>query len=114
MLTVIEVEINGAKFPVRYDVNAWVEYENIVSKSFTSIFEPMNITNSRALAYVGLKCGHSYHFNKITQFNKSIEEVGEFVPTNKLKEFLPIASQFIVGEKSEQKPVQEGEAKEGE
>lgn len=101
MVQIREIEINGAKYPVRYDVNSLAEYEDLTGKSFITIFQTMDIRGLRALAFVGLKCGHTHHYNKVTQFNKSLIECGEWIPINKLSEFIPIAAEFTIGDKKE-------------
>jgi hypothetical protein len=106
MLSVINLEINGAQYPIRYDVNALSEYEEITGKSFVTIFSEENDMGIRALfalAYVGMKCGHNFQ-NKIIPFSQSREQLGGWIPIKKLKEFIPIACQFVIGERVEDAP----------
>jgi hypothetical protein len=111
MLTTKDIEIHGSKYPVRYDINAFAEYEELTGKSFASILSPMDMKSLRALAFVGLKYGHSHAHNKVTKLDKSIDDIGTWLPINKLTDFRNIATDFIVGEEkkedTESKPAED-------
>lgn len=103
MLTVKQVDINGQTFPVRYDMNALCELEELTGQNTLSGTLTFDMKCLRALAYVGLKHGHKYQHSNITQFAKTIEEVGSWMDVKFLKLFPPILFEFTNGEQ-EKKP----------
>jgi hypothetical protein len=107
MFSVIEIEILGEKYPVRYDVNALGEFELITGENtLDGSIKQFNIRMLHALAYVGLKHGHLYQ-NK-TPFTKSHAELGAWIPTKSLGLFIPIFQKF----NGDDQPVKAGESQE--
>jgi hypothetical protein len=52
---------NGEKYPVRYDVNALCQFEEISGgKTLLSGTVGFDVRCMRALVYVGLVCGHEF------------------------------------------------------
>jgi hypothetical protein len=104
MLTVKEIEVNGQKFPVRYDLNALCELEELTGYNMLDGSMQFNMRSLRGLAYVGLKHGHRYQHNNTSQFTKSLDDVGTWLQPSDLKLFPPILFQFTSGdqEKKEQ------------
>lgn len=102
MLTTVEVEILGQKFPVRYDVNALGELEDLTGQNTLDGSMKFNMKSLHALAYVGLKHGHSYQQNNKSEFSKSLEAVGTWLPIACLKLFPPILFQFTNGDQEAQ------------
>lgn len=107
-MTVQEIEINGTKFPVRYDVNALSEFETITGKNYFDAIQNPDMNTFRGLAYVGLKCGHEFNNQGLVPFNKTLQEVGRWVPTHIAKDFLPIALRFTIGKNLEDTQQKEG------
>lgn len=107
MLTIIEVELKGSKYPVRYTTNALCEFEEITGKNFLQIFKEMDTRCLRALAFTGLRHGHDYHYRNNPPFKLTIAEVGELCGISDLKQFIPIAAQFITGDR---KPEENGQS----
>jgi len=82
MSAVKEIEIDGKKYPVRYDLNAICEFEDLTGKSLLAgdmkegLRDPKAL---RALVFVGLKCGHRYANGKDVKFEMDIEDVGSLL-----------------------------------
>lgn len=74
-----EVEVNGQKYPVRYDMNALCEFEDITGKSLIKGMVDSDVRCIRALVYVGLKCGHDFKQKGVTKFTHSINDVGQML-----------------------------------
>jgi hypothetical protein len=108
------IEINGEKFPIRYDLNALSEFEDLTGKSLIngiSEQEVNSIKMIRALAYVGLKAGHYVEHKGKEKFPFTIEDVGSFFDlrdSSFLEEFNNSKPQV------EQSPKGEGESPVGE
>jgi hypothetical protein len=79
MSAVKQIEVNGQSYPVRYDINALCEFEDITGKSLITGIGETDVRSIRALVYVGLKSGHSFHYKGVTKFTHSIEEVGQWL-----------------------------------
>lgn len=107
MLTVKEVEISSQRFPVRYDINALGELESLTGQNTLNGEMNFDIRCMHALAYVGLKHGHKYQYNNVTQFGKTLEEVGAWLPIKSLKLFPPILFEFTKGDEAEEEEEEE-------
>jgi hypothetical protein len=79
MSAVKHIEVNGQSYPVRYDINALCEFEDITGKSLISGIGETDIRSIRALVFVGLKSGHDFHYKGITKFTHTINEVGQWL-----------------------------------
>lgn len=98
MLPVVEIELNGQKFPVRYDINALGELEHLTGQNTLDGSMKFDIRALHALAYVGLKCGHKFQHRDTSKFDKSLEQLGEWMSISDLKLFPPILVQFTSGD----------------
>jgi hypothetical protein len=113
MITVKQVDINGQLFPVRYDMNALCELEELTGQNTLSGTMTFDMKCLRALAYVGLKHGYKYQNNNTKQFAKTIEDVGSWMDVKFLKLFPPVLFEFTNGEQ-ENKPESEKAQEPGE
>jgi hypothetical protein len=80
-MSVKTIEVNGNKYPIRYDLNALIEFEDITGKSLLngiSEQEVQSIRVLRALAFVGLKSGHYFESQGKDKFPFTIEDVGSW------------------------------------
>jgi hypothetical protein len=77
MSAVKQVEINGKSYPVRYDINALCEFEELTGKSLINGKVEFDLKGIRAMVYVGLKSGHC--FNNKSEFQHTIQEVGSWL-----------------------------------
>lgn len=67
---------NGEKYPVRYDVNALCQFEDLTGgKSLIYGLASFDVRYIRALVYVGLICGHEFDEKKC---KLSINDVGKW------------------------------------
>jgi hypothetical protein len=67
---------NGDKYPVRYDVNALCQFEDLTGgKSLLNGLADFDVRYMRALVYVGLACGHSFEEKA---FKLSMLDVGKW------------------------------------
>lgn len=71
-----EVEINGKKYPVRFDINSLCDFEEITGRSLLTRAVDVDIRFVRALVFVGLKGGCNYEGRK---FDHTIESVGVLI-----------------------------------
>jgi hypothetical protein len=79
MSAVKQIEVNGQLYPVRYDVNALCEFEDITGKSLITGVGETDLRAMRALVYVGLKSGHDFQYKGVTRFTHTISEVGQWL-----------------------------------
>lgn len=79
MSAVKNIEVNGQSYPVRYDMNALCEFEDITGKSLLSGMGEVDMRSLRALIYVGLKSGHNFQSKGVTKFTHSIDDVGQWI-----------------------------------
>jgi hypothetical protein len=113
MLTVKTVDINDQKFPVRYDMNALCELEELTGQNTLNGTMKFDMKCLRALAYVGLKHGHRYQHAGKSDFDKTLEGVGSWMDVKFLKLFPPILFEFTNGDqetKEENKSEEPGES----
>jgi hypothetical protein len=108
MTTVLEIEIDGRKYPVRYDALHFEEVELLMGKSYFDAIQNPSVKLYNALAYTGLKCGHHFKNGKADKFTKTYEEVAQWVPMNTLKEFFKMALKFTIPEESKDDVKSEG------
>lgn len=104
MSAVKQVEIDGKKYPVRYGMNAYCEFEEITGKSLISGFAYMDVRSIRALIYTGLKAGHKFEYDGNKPFDKTIEDVGEMVDlkSNVFKQCMDILHESLGLDKEKQ------------
>jgi len=107
MITVLEVEIDGQKYPVRYDALHFEEVESLVGKSYFDAIQEPSVKLYNALAFTGLKCGHKFRNGKDSKFPKTYQEVAEWIPMPVLKQFFSMALKFTVSEDSLKKEPEE-------
>jgi ABC-type thiamine transport system substrate-binding protein len=75
-----EIEIGGQKRPVKYNINALIEFEELTGIDVVAGLDAKalaKIKNMRALAFVGLKHGHLE--NSKEPFPFSIDDVGKWI-----------------------------------
>lgn len=80
-MAVKSIEVNGQLYPIRYDMNALIEFEDITGKSLLnglSEEEAKSIKVLRALAFVGLKSGHYFEKQGKEKFPHTLEDVGSW------------------------------------
>lgn len=105
------VSFGGKSYPVRYDVNALCDFEDLSGKSLVNGSIDMDIRCLRALVYVGLKCGHNFT-NKTEKFPLSLQDVGEMVSLNDdtMKNFMAVLEDSLGGNKEDsEKSKKQGE-----
>lgn len=104
------VHVNGTEYPVRYDMNALCEFEEITGNSLINGLKAIDIRSIRAIAYVGLACGHSFKHNG-SSFPHSITDVGKWSDLmDKASEFIEVLNESLdVGKKEKNKPEKPGE-----
>jgi hypothetical protein len=78
MSAIKQIKIGERSYPVRYDINALCEFEEITGKSLINGSLDMDLRCLRALMYVGMKCGQSYA-NPLEKFPLSLPQVGAMV-----------------------------------
>ncbi len=74
------IEIGGAMRPVKFTINALMEFEDLTGLDITVAEDRMTIgslRNMRALTFVGLKHGHKKQSAVFPDF--TIEDVGEWL-----------------------------------
>jgi len=75
MQTVKHITVAGVSYPVRYDVNALCEFEELTGMSLLQ--RPrLDMRSMRALVFVGLKSGHQFEEK---EFDKTLEDVGNML-----------------------------------
>jgi hypothetical protein len=80
---IFEIEINGQKFPTRFDVMACMELENITGANTLQNFH----TDMRMLVamwLVGLKHGQKFQSGGTIEFKKNLEDVAGMIPMAQL------------------------------
>jgi hypothetical protein len=77
MSAIKHIKFGGISAPIRFDVNAYCEFEEITKRSLINGFVFMDFSAIRALYYVALKCGFKFENNQ--GYKKTIEEVGECI-----------------------------------
>jgi hypothetical protein len=95
MTTILEAEIDGKKYPVRFDALHFEEVESLIGKSYFDAIQNPSARLYNALAYVGLKCGAKF---KNQKFDKSYEEVAQWIHMSEMKQFFSMALKFTVSE----------------
>lgn len=75
-----QIEISGKHYPVRYDVNALCDYEEITGREIWD--KKLGLKEIRALVYVGLKAGHAFEQRP---FNLTLTDVGDFISIQDMK-----------------------------
>jgi hypothetical protein len=75
-----EIKIGGVSRPVKYNINALIEFEELTGVELIGGIDPKALTrlkNMRALAFVGLKHGFMETSKEALPF--TIEDVGKWI-----------------------------------
>ena len=75
----MEIEIGGRKRPVKYNINALIEFEELTGSEIIGNIDPnqfARLKNMRALAFCGLKCGA---IDQKKEIDFTIEDVGSWI-----------------------------------
>lgn len=98
---------NGDKYPVRYDVNALCQFEDLTGgKSLLNGLGDFDVRYMRALVYVGMVCGHEYDDKKL---KLSMLDVGRWddMIKNIFPQCMAICKEMMPAEVEESKPGEE-------
>ena len=99
-----KIDIGGEKRPVRFSINALMEFEDITGIDITDPegrIQMIKMKNIRALAFVGLKHGFKIEHKADPSF--TIEDVGDWLDTQSKDSILDVFSGESSGDEEETK-----------
>lgn len=85
------LKIKGNNYPLKFSINAMIEFEELSGKSFSQIGDNMSLANIRLLFYVGLKAGG----NDVNELQAGML-MNDYVEDNGMEKFGEILSKSAV------------------